>query len=82
MPITIDNTMPSIDDFKKSVTEMSDDELNEILNHSRNERASSSKSKKKKRKAKTKTEDLSLDNIENLTPAQARKLLDKLKGND
>lgn len=74
--------MPSIDDFKKSVTEMSDDELNEILNHSRNERASSAKSKKKKRKAKTKTEDLSLDNIENLTPAQARKLLDKLKGND
>ena len=74
--------MPSIDDFKKSVTEMSDDELNEILNHSRNERASSARSKKKKRKAKTKTEDLSLDNIENLTPAQARKLLDKLKGND
>jgi len=64
-----------IHEFRKSVTEMSDDELDEILNTTRNERAARKRPKKKKKKKKTSSQDV---DFSNMTPEQARELLTKL----
>ena len=72
--------MPSIDSFKKSLKDMSEDELNELINTTRNNRTKSKpKKKKKKPKAKTKASKKKLD-FENMSPAEAKKLLEKLQG--
>lgn len=74
--------MPSVDDFKKSLRDMDEDELNEHLDTTRNNRTSSksqSKTKQGKKKEKEKTSDEDPDDLDDLTPDQAQELLNRLQ---
>lgn len=78
-----DRLMPGIDDFRKSVREMNDDELDSLLHNSRNNRSAPPKKKKTKtsssKKKKKKKQDMDLSNI---TPEQAQALLDQLTSDE
>jgi len=71
--------MPTIEDLRKSITEMSDEELDEVLNASRNNRATpASKQEEEEEEEDELPDDLSDVDIDDLTPEEAQKLLNKL----
>jgi len=70
--------MPTIDDLKKSISEMSDEELDEVLNASRNNRATPASEQEEKDPEEDLPDDLSEVDPEDLTPEQAQKILNKL----
>lgn len=76
--------MPSVEDFKQSVSEMDDDELDSLLDTTRNDRVKRSKSNsssKSKSSSDSKSEPDSLDDLdlEDLTPEQAQAIINKLQ---
>lgn len=79
--------MPSVEEFKQSVTEMDEDELDSLLNTTRNERVKREKKSKSSSKSKSKSgsssssNDQSLDDLDpdDLTPEQAQAIIDKLQ---
>jgi len=70
--------MPTIDDLKKSISEMSDEELDEVLNASRNNRATPPSEQEEEDPEEDLPDDLSEVDPEDLTPKQAQKILNKL----
>lgn len=70
--------MPGLEDFKDSISEMPDHRLDEILNKSRNERSTPSSSTNEEDETDDLPDDISEVDMDELTPEQAQKLLDKL----
>jgi len=72
--------MPGIEDFKKSLSKMSDDELDELVHTTRNNRTKPKpKPKKKKKKKKKKKSSSKGFNISDLSEEEAKALLEKLQ---
>jgi len=69
--------MPSIEDFKKSLSDMSDDELNELVHTTRNNRTKPKPKKKKKKKKKSSSS--KGFSIKDLSESEAKALLEKIQ---